>query len=79
MSDIRLTVLVGRYATRTYLRLKSSTSLTDVVRNHAAYLPDFFPLVHPSPRNQIWMKKNPWFEADVLPELKYCVHDALAN
>ncbi|WP_314041610.1 uracil-DNA glycosylase family protein [Slackia exigua] len=79
MPDIRLTVLVGSYATHTYLGLKSSANLTDVVRNHAAYLPDFFPLVHPSPRNQIWMKKNPWFESDVLPELKHCVHDALAN
>ena len=48
-------------------------------RTYADRPTDFFPLVHPSPRNQIWMKKNPWFEADVLPELKHCVHDALAN
>ena len=65
-----MTLLVGAYATRRYLCLKSSASLTDVVRDYEQYLPDYFPLVHPSPRNQMWMKKNPWFAADVLPDLK---------
>ena len=41
-------------------------------------LPERFPLVHPSPRNQIWMKKNPWFEEDVVPELRRRVADALS-
>jgi uracil-DNA glycosylase len=47
------------------------------VRNYKSCLPDRFPLVHPSPRNQIWMKRNPWFEAEVLPDLKRAVADAL--
>ena len=40
--------------------------------------PTYFPLVHPSPRNQMWMKKNPWFAADVLPDLKARVASLLA-
>ena len=67
---LEMTILVGAYATRRYLDLKSSASLTDVVRDYKRYLPTYFPLVHPSPRNQMWMKKNPWFAADVLPDLK---------
>lgn len=70
MPNIELTLLIGAYATKHYLHLKSGTSLTSVVKNYQIYLPSIFPLVHPSPRNQIWMKKNPWFEQQVLPDLK---------
>lgn len=77
MPDIHLTVLIGRYANGRYLGFKSSDSLTDAVRGYAGYLPRFFPLVHPSPRNQLWMKRNPWFEAEVLPALKERVAEAL--
>ena len=70
MPKLEMTILVGAYATRRYLNLKSSASLTDVVRDYKQYLPAYFPLVHPSPRNQMWMKKNPWFASDVLPDLK---------
>ena len=77
MPQVRLTVLVGSYATRRYLELSSSAKLTDVVRNYADYLPRFFPLVHPSPRNQLWMSRNPWFETDVLPRLRREVASAL--
>ena len=77
MPQVRLTVLVGSYAARRYLELSSSAKLTDVVRNYADYLPRFFPLVHPSPRNQLWMSRNPWFETDVLPRLRSEVASAL--
>ncbi|RGJ47598.1 uracil-DNA glycosylase family protein [Olsenella sp. AF16-14LB] len=77
MPQVRLTVLVGSYATRRYLELSSSAKLTDVVRNYADYLPRFFPLAHPSPRNQLWMSRNPWFETDVLPRLRSEVASAL--
>lgn len=77
MPQVRLTVLVGSYSTRRYLELSSSAKLTDVVRNYADYLPRFFPLVHPSPRNQLWMSRNPWFETDVLPRLRSEVASAL--
>lgn len=73
MPDLKLTILVGSYATKRYLKLKSSASLTQVVKDYRDYLPEFFPLVHPSPRNQIWMKKNPWFEQSVIPDLQELV------
>ena len=73
MPDLKLTILVGSYATKRYLKLKSSASLTQVVKDYRDYLPEFFPLVHPSPRNQIWMKKNPWFDQTVIPDLQNLV------
>ena len=73
MPDLKLTILVGSYATKRYLKLKSSASLTQVVKDYRDYLPEFFPLVHPSPRNQIWMKKNPWFNQTVIPDLQELV------
>ncbi len=73
MPDLELTILVGSYATKRYLKLKSSASLTQVVKDYRDYLPEFFPLVHPSPRNQIWMKKNPWFDQTVIPDLQKLV------
>ena len=78
MPHLDMTILVGAYATRRYLDLKSSASLTDVVRDYKHYLPTYFPLVHPSPRNQMWMKKNPWFDTDVLPDLKKRVAELMA-
>ena len=70
MPKIELTILIGNYTNRYYLGIQTKNTLTDIVRDFRSYLPRYFPLVHPSPRNQIWMKKNPWFEQDVLPELK---------
>ncbi|MGT2666114.1 uracil-DNA glycosylase family protein [Streptococcus rifensis] len=70
MPQIELVILIGTYAQHYYLKQKKSTTVTQTVRNYQTYLPKYFPLVHPSPRNQIWMAKNPWFEAEVLPDLK---------
>ena len=70
LPDIELTLLIGSYAQHYYLHQKSSVKLTDNVRQFRDFLPDFFTIVHPSPRNQIWQKKNPWFATEVLPELR---------
>lgn len=70
MPEIELFILVGSYAIKYYLNLKSSAKTTEVIRNFEAYLPKYFPLVHPSPRNNMWLAKNPWFEPELLPELK---------
>lgn len=70
MPEIELFILVGSYAIKYYLNLKSSAKTTEVIRDFEAYLPEYFPLVHPSPRNNIWLAKNPWFEPELLPELK---------
>lgn len=69
MPDIRLTLLIGQYAQRYYLENASHT-LTATVASWRDYLPDYFVLPHPSPRNQIWLKKNQWFEEEVLIELR---------
>ena len=73
LPDIKLTILIGQYAQKYYLHQKGNVKLTETVQRYKNYLPDFFPLVHPSPRNQIWMAKNPWFEAEVVPELQALV------
>ena len=73
LPDIELIILIGQYAQKYYLHQKGTVKLTETVQHYQDYLPDFFPLVHPSPRNQIWMAKNPWFEAEVVPELQALV------
>lgn len=78
MPQLELIVLIGSYAIPYYLNVPKKTRITDVVRDYENYLPEYFPLVHPSPRNNIWLRKNPWFEAQVLPELKIRVKNLLA-
>lgn len=79
MPHIELFVLVGSYAMKYYLNLKSSTKTTEIIRDYEAYLPHYFPLVHPSPRNNIWLAKNPWFEPEVLPALKKRVAELMKD
>ncbi|MBM7617969.1 uracil-DNA glycosylase [Weissella uvarum] len=74
MPHLETTLLIGSYAQKYYLKDRRYANLTETVQHYQEYLPQYFPLVHPSPRNQIWMKKNPWFSNDVIPELKEIVH-----
>lgn len=69
LNNVRLTLLVGAYAQNHYLAAPKRT-LTETVRHYQDYLPQFLPLPHPSPRNNIWLKKNPWFAQEVLPLLR---------
>src|SRR5258708_5953426 len=78
MPHIELTILIGQYAHAKFLGARRGPTLTDTVENWEKYAPVFFALPHPSPRNQIWLKRNPWFEQDVLPSLKDRVARALA-
>jgi uracil-DNA glycosylase len=71
--DLKLILLMGSYAQAFYLADTKKERLTETVKNFQSYLPQFFPLVHPSPRNRIWQSKNPWFDTDVLPFLKETV------
>ncbi|AXQ79120.1 uracil-DNA glycosylase family protein [Streptococcus chenjunshii] len=73
MPDVKLVILVGSYSQQYYLGAARRKNLTETVRHYKDYLPQYFPLVHPSPRNQLWMAKNPWFEEDVVPALKTAV------
>ncbi len=69
MNQVQLTILVGKYAQDYYLKTPRKT-LTERVKNYKDYLPDFFVLPHPSPRNNIWQARNRWFGEEVVPELK---------
>ena len=70
MPHIELTLLIGQYAQAYYLSARRKKSLRETVQAYREYLPRFLPLPHPSPRNQLWLKQNPWFEAEVIPLLK---------
>lgn len=67
---VELTLLVGAYAQKHYLQGRRKRTLTETVRAFREYLPEFLPLPHPSWRNRAWVRKNPWFERVVLPELR---------
>lgn len=76
LKKVRLTLLVGQYAQAYYLQGREKTTLTETVRNFAAY-GDHIPLPHPSWRSKIWIKKHPWFTTDLLPVLRARVQQAL--
>lgn len=77
LTGVELTLLVGQYAQGHYLGPRRQGSLTETVRAWAEYGPEVLPLPHPSWRNTAWLKKNPWFEAALLPELRARVHRLL--
>lgn len=73
MPELGLILLIGQYAQNYYLPkklLKQQKTLTERVRHWQSCPPPFLPLPHPSPRNQLWLKKNPWFEERVVPALR---------
>ena len=79
LKHVELTLLIGQYAQRYYLHEARKLTLTNTVKQYKDYLPEYFVLPHPSPRNNIWMKKNEWFKQDVLPELKLVVGEILRS
>jgi len=71
LSEVRLTLAIGQYAIKWHLRGTQKKTLTETVRNWRNYIADgVIPLPHPSPRNNIWLKKNPWFEDEIIPEVQ---------
>lgn len=78
LPESRLTLLVGQYAQNYYLGNRVKNNLTETVQHFREYLPQYFPLPHPSPRNNIWQAKNKWFREEVLPELRKRVADCIA-
>lgn len=78
MPRVALTLLVGRYAQEYYLRENCKATLTETVAAYEDYLPRYFPLPHPSPRNRSWWMANSWFENEVLPALRERVATILA-
>jgi len=77
LPERRLTLLVGHYAIERYLGDRRRRTLGETVANFRDYLPALFPLPHPSWRSRLWITKNPFFEADLLPVLQRRVRRAL--
>lgn len=77
LKELRLILLIGQYAHAYYLGKRRRANLTETVQAFADYGPLYLPLVHPSPRNQLWLKKNPFFEQMLVPHLRNRVHELL--
>lgn len=70
LPGLKLTLLCGMYAQHYYLKKRRRATLSATVEHYEEYLPEFFPLPHPSWRSKQWIKKNPWFSEKTLPELR---------
>ncbi|NOZ43323.1 MAG: uracil-DNA glycosylase family protein [Alphaproteobacteria bacterium] len=70
LHHIELTLVIGRYAQAWHLKGQARKTLTETVKCWRDYGEQIIPLPHPSPRNLLWLKKNPWFEQDVIPALR---------
>jgi uracil-DNA glycosylase len=78
LSQLEVTVVLGRYAQKYHFG-EASSSVTDLVKSWRTYWPNMIPLPHPSPRNNIWLRKNPWFEVELLPSLRQRVSESLGH
>ncbi len=78
LDAVELTLVIGQYALTGMLGARRKHNLTETVHAWREYIDDgYLPLPHPSPRNQMWLRRNPWFEAELLPELRRRVTHAL--
>lgn len=77
MPNIELTLAIGQYAHKYHLPSGRKKNLTETVKAWEEYAPRVFPLPHPSPRNNIWLKKNPWFVEEVIPTLQHLVSELI--
>jgi len=79
LPHIELTLVIGQYAQAWHLPARAGASLTDTVKDWRANWPAVLPLPHPSPRNNIWLKANPWFVEQVIPDLQRRVRAIVAG
>lgn len=77
LPSIGLTLVIGQYAQAWHLG--GTGSVTDRVRGWQAHWPEVVPMPHPSPRNNLWLRRNPWFEQDVIPAVQQRVAELLAE
>ncbi|WP_448248957.1 uracil-DNA glycosylase family protein [Thalassotalea agariperforans] len=76
LKHLELTLVIGKYAQEYHLG-KSGSSVTEIVSTWQTYWPEIVPLPHPSPRNNRWLRNNPWFEAELVPRLQKRVSEVL--
>lgn len=79
MPSIELTLIVGQYAIAWHLPHVKKNTLTATAKRWQEHWPNKLPIPHPSPRNNIWLKKNAWFEIDVVPALQQRVASILST
>lgn len=79
LPNLKLMILIGSYAVRYYLPQLAKLSVRDLVLQADFGRAAILPLVHPSPRNKLWLKQNPWFEKDMVPKLRLRVHTLLES
>jgi uracil-DNA glycosylase len=77
LTSVQLTLVLGQYAQAYHLGVEAG-SVTEVVQDWRSYWPTQLPLPHPSPRNQLWVSRNPWFARQVLPALRQRVRALLS-
>lgn len=75
----RVKLVIGQYAHDYHLGGEREKTLTATVKRWRDFAPDIFPMPHPSPRNIFWLKKNPWFEQEVIPALQNRIKEVLKN
>lgn len=78
LKKLRLTLVIGQYA-QAYHLPQAGKSVTDVVQAWRKHWPSVVPLPHPSPRNNVWLRRNPWFEQELVPQLRVQVAKVLAG
>jgi uracil-DNA glycosylase len=78
LPDIKSTLVIGKYA-QDYHFDQGAKTVTELVNNWKEYWPERIPLPHPSPRNNLWLRKNPWFESELIPHLQTHIATILAN
>ncbi|HEY8100038.1 MAG TPA: uracil-DNA glycosylase family protein [Burkholderiaceae bacterium] len=78
LPNLKLTLVIGQYA-QAYHFPDENVSLTELVLKWRNYWPAIVPLPHPSPRNNLWIKRNPWFAEEVLPALQGMVTEVLSD
>ena len=79
MPQVELTLVIGDYAQRWHLPGSGSNKVTDTVAQWRTHWPAVVPMPHPSPRNNIWLKINPWFAAEVVPAVQQRIAQVLAS
>lgn len=79
MPELRMKILIGAWAQTHYLGKSKKKTLTETVRSFEDYLPEYFVLPHPSPRNGIFLRKNPWIESEIMPVFRSLITAAKAE